>query len=152
LFVFTQHSPSKYIKERTGLKPLKLSVEERKEVLSTRKLKKAQQERFKIVHEQRSIDGVKVVDMERDESIDDITCNLLPMVRDYLTLSDPNEKQKFENEFVYDVYIHDAETGVNAALDEDRVATVLLNHDAIFLNEDGPDSDYDSEDSNGVCN
>jgi hypothetical protein len=116
-------------------------------VISSKKLKKAQQDRFKVVAEQKQSDGIKIVDIERDEPMDEITCNLMPMVREYLTISETERKP---DEFVYDVYVHDLETGVNEALEHDRVGTIQLNQDMVFLTEDGPDSDFDSEDSNGT--
>jgi hypothetical protein len=100
------------------------------------------------VNELRHIEGVKIVEIEREEPNDVISCDLMPMVREYLTISGTSER-KAADEFVYDVYIHHEGESVNDVLEQNRVATLQLNDDVIFLPDEGPDSDFDSNDSNG---
>jgi hypothetical protein len=102
-----------------------------------------------VVNELRHIEGVKIVEIQREEPKDEISCDLMPMVREYLTISG-NPERKPEEEYVYDVYVHHEGESVNDVLEQNRVATLQLNDDVIYLNEEGPDSDFDSNDSNGT--
>eukprot|EP00842_Homolaphlyctis_polyrhiza_P002274 jgi/Hompol1/3047/HPOL_006311-RA len=146
------------------------SAQNRKEVLAASKLAQAKAARYKIFSQNRRtlVDGsVNVVDIHRDEQEEDlhdeITCNLLPMVREYLTVSGqakPETLSKLDQESkeleeVYDLYYHDEGSRVSTALKADRVATLEVNSDefqSMFIDhaEDETDSEHDSDDSNGM--
>ncbi|KAL0088391.1 hypothetical protein J3Q64DRAFT_1725414 [Phycomyces blakesleeanus] len=83
------------------------------------------------------------------EDPDDIMCNFIPMVKEYLTL---NEKPQLseEDEYVYDVYYRDdsnVTTGINAA---NIGSLVWFDEQGEFLNDDTDSElgDHEDEDSN----
>lgn len=86
---------------------------------------------------------MEIVDIERDEGDDEITRNLMPMVRDYLNFTE-------HNDYVYDLYFHDTTKGVSNALEQSRVGTLEMDtSDPLLLDEGPTDSDVgDSDDSN----
>jgi hypothetical protein len=78
--------------------------------------------RFKIVNSNRKYgDGIQLLDVCRDEGEDDdITLNLMPMLREYLHLSE----NKVIDECVWDYYFYDMQVPVSAALDNQVVGTL----------------------------
>ncbi|KAJ1345256.1 hypothetical protein BSLG_000770 [Batrachochytrium salamandrivorans] len=145
------------------------TVGNRKEVLASSKLAEAKAARYRVVEQSRKsfMDGAlnwlltlgKYSDMR-----DDIVCNLLPMVREYLNLSEGSSLPPPAESLtpatpatvaddVYDLYYYDEGGRVGPALESSKVATLgvqggdlwdLLINDPDTSSED----DVDSEDSN----
>ncbi|KAJ3326248.1 hypothetical protein HDV06_000124 [Boothiomyces sp. JEL0866] len=122
-----------------------VSMEKRREILSAKRLKQAQDARFKIIETNRNFDNINLIDVTRDEDygLDEVTLNLMPMVREHLAITEPEK----HNDFVYDLYYHDVSAPVADAL-ETNVGTLGMNEDGEIFLDDTPDSEYDSEDSN----
>jgi hypothetical protein len=138
---------SKYTKPKT----LPQATPETSEVLSSKKLNEAKNERFKIVSENKHrVDDtdMKVVDIQRDEDfgVDQSILELMPMVREHLRLT-----RMEEEEFIYDIYMHDTSQFLSNKLLSQKIGTLEMDFENnSFLNEDESNSDYDSEDSNGI--
>ncbi|KAJ3272972.1 hypothetical protein HDV01_004878 [Terramyces sp. JEL0728] len=81
------------------------SMEKRREILSAKRLKQAQEARFKIIETNRNFENINLIDVTRDEDygLDDVTMNLMPMVREYLAITETEKQQ----DYVYDLYYHD---------------------------------------------
>ncbi|KAJ3315679.1 hypothetical protein HDV04_002093 [Boothiomyces sp. JEL0838] len=138
------HLQNTLTKARESIKQ-PISMEKRKEILSAKRLKQAQEARFKIIETNRNFDNVHLIDVTRDEDygLDEVTLNLMPMVREHLAITEPEK----HNDFVYDLYYHDVSAPVADAL-ETNVGTLGMNEDGEIFLDDAPDSEYDSEDSN----
>ncbi|ORZ02873.1 hypothetical protein BCR43DRAFT_482313 [Syncephalastrum racemosum] len=85
---------------------------------------------------------------EECDDPDDIMCNFIPMVKEYLTL---NEKTPMESdEYVYDVYYRD-DSNANVSVHSTNVASLVWYDDADYMNNNDEDSelgDNEDEDSN----
>ncbi|XJO78188.1 hypothetical protein BDV3_002669 [Batrachochytrium dendrobatidis] len=146
------------------------ALDRRKEVLVSSKLAEAKAARYRIVEQNRKsfMNGtLNVIDIHKDTDDnmrDEIVCNLLPMVREYLNLSEGSEAAKSANiplqadytvqeDDVYDLYYYDEGGRVGTALQFSKVATLgVENGDLLdlFTNDDHSesDTDLDSQDSN----
>ncbi|EGF77885.1 hypothetical protein BATDEDRAFT_32262 [Batrachochytrium dendrobatidis JAM81] len=146
------------------------ALDRRKEVLVSSKLAEAKAARYRIVEQNRKsfMNGtLNVIDIHKDTDDnmrDEIVCNLLPMVREYLNLSEGSEAAKSANiplqadytvqeDDVYDLYYYDEGGRVGTALQSSKVATLgVENGDLLdlFTNDDHSesDTDLDSQDSN----
>ena len=150
-FVSSQNPNDSYHKiyeslQRKPLKPKAKTVVEQKEVLSSRKLKSAQETRFKIASERRMIEmeksGFHLVDIQREEDeMDELTNSMEQMVESYL-------EEKKEHAYVYDYYIPDHSLQLSQALDC-RAGTLDMKEEQEFMDDEAPDSDIgSSSDSN----
>ncbi|KAL5039310.1 hypothetical protein RTP6_006482 [Batrachochytrium dendrobatidis] len=116
------------------------ALDRRKEVLVSSKLAEAKAARYRIVEQNRKsfMNGtLNVIDIHKDTDDnmrDEIVCNLLPMVREYLNLSEGSEAAKSANiplqadytvqeDDVYDLYYYDEGGRVGTALQSSKVAT-----------------------------
>lgn len=103
-------------------------AESRRDVLAASKLAQAKAARYKIVMRNREsvVDGqhLNIVDISKEEDeLDEITSKLMPMVREYLNISECKSDSQEDTE-VYDLYYHDASQRVSLALEAKRVATL----------------------------
>ncbi|KAI9025803.1 hypothetical protein CLU79DRAFT_743155 [Phycomyces nitens] len=81
------------------------------------------------------------------EDPDDIMCNFIPMVKEYLTL---NEKPKDEDEYVYDVYYRD-DSNLTAGINAGNIGSLVwFDEETGYLNDDTDSElgDHEDEDSN----
>jgi Transcription factor Iwr1 len=147
-FISSQETKESYGKVYESLQriPQAKTLDERKRVLSARKLKSAQETRFKIASERRMIEmeksGFNLVDIEREQDdIDDLTNSMEQMVDSYL-------EEKKDQKYVYDYYIPDHSLQLSQALDY-RAGTLDMKEEQKFLDDEVPDSDVgSSSDSN----
>ncbi|KAJ3304538.1 hypothetical protein HDV03_002747 [Kappamyces sp. JEL0829] len=147
-------------KHKTLLKAHRLtpSLDEKRELLSARKL--ARDARFKVANEKRKIamhDDVSftVVELERDEHhhSDDggMQAVLDAMVDTYIDDNkiEPSTTADADQEYVYDFYVYNETVPVSQALQQGMVATLEMEEDVVYLNDEPTESDIGSdEDSN----
>lgn len=106
----------------------KQSSQPEKQVLSSKKLKQAQDARYKIVTDRRLIamqkDGFHLVEVEREEKVDPLTSGLESMALDYIEESGLEKRTEQVHGFVYDWYMHDDRLPISQALNRDRIGTL----------------------------
>jgi hypothetical protein len=129
-------------------------VQDRKELLSSRKLLQAKHARFKVVHDRRNTaehnqEEITIVDLERDqvglesslETDDPVQEVVDAMVNAFIAESN--------DEYVYDYYLYDDQTPVARALEAGLVATCEMEN-VYFLREEVSDSDKGSDDDSNA--
>ncbi|CEG65326.1 hypothetical protein RMATCC62417_02129 [Rhizopus microsporus] len=92
----------------------------------------------------------KLILDEDTEDVDDIMCNFIPMIKEYLTLNDREQKQEDEDDYVYDVYYRDDQEP--NALNVNNVGSLVWFDDTTeYMDDNDTESemgDVGDEDSN----
>ena len=129
-------------------------VQDRKELLSSRKLLQAKNARFKVVHDRRNntAENTIIVDLEREdqvgglESSEETTDDPIQEVVDAMVNAFIEESN---DEYVYDYYLYDDQIPVARALEAGLVATCEMEN-VYFLKDEVSDSDKGSDDDSNA--
>ncbi|CAO3595166.1 unnamed protein product [Absidia cylindrospora] len=105
---------------------------------------------YEAVKDEKHRDEPKLFMDDDEENPDDIMCNFIPMVKEYLTLNDRVEEPE-KDDYVYDVYYCDKSTD-DAVVTGPNVGSLMwFDQETEYLNEDSDSEigDNEDEDSNG---
>ncbi|KAI8088686.1 uncharacterized protein BX664DRAFT_331121 [Halteromyces radiatus] len=107
---------------------------------------------YEAVKDEKREPGPKLFVDDEEENPDDIMCNFIPMVKEYLTLNDRTEEEPEEDDYVYDVYYCDKSTDLTATgiAGPNVGSLVWFDQDTEYLNDDTDSEvgDIEDEDSN----
>ncbi|CEJ03777.1 hypothetical protein RMCBS344292_17754 [Rhizopus microsporus] len=129
-------------------------IEERKEQLMQKQSDVSKKARYRVISQNRAkamenMPPVLILD-EDTEDVDDIMCNFIPMIKEYLTLNDREQKQEDEDDYVYDVYYRDDQEP--NALNVNNVGSLVWFDDTTeYMDDNDTESemgDVGDEDSN----
>ncbi|ORZ22178.1 hypothetical protein BCR42DRAFT_473019 [Absidia repens] len=104
---------------------------------------------YEAVKDEKHRDEPKLFMDDDEENPDDIMCNFIPMVKEYLTLNDRVEEPE-KDDYVYDVYYCDKSTD-DADVTGPNVGSLMwFDQETEYLNEDSDSEigDNEDEDSN----
>ncbi|SAL98196.1 hypothetical protein [Absidia glauca] len=105
---------------------------------------------YEAVKEEKHKEDPRLFIDEDEEDPDDIMCNFIPMVKEYLTLNDRVEEPE-EDDYVYDVYYCDKSTDNDAVIAGPNVGSLMwFDQDTEYMNDDTDSEvgDNEDEDSN----
>ncbi|CAO3613537.1 unnamed protein product [Cunninghamella blakesleeana] len=93
--------------------------------------------------------GPKLIIDEDDDEADELMCNFIPMVKEYLTLNDRIEDHVEDNDYVYDVYYCDTSNTGQTISGTNIGSLVWFDDETEYLNDEseseaGDDGDEDS--------
>ncbi|KAL1935103.1 hypothetical protein VTP01DRAFT_4243 [Rhizomucor pusillus] len=113
---------------------------------------KAAQDLFQMYEAVREDEHQKQPKLFPDEDLaedDDIMCNFIPMVKEYLTLNEKTAEES-EDDYVYDVYYRD-DSNHNLGISSANIGSLVwFDEETQFMNDDSESEpgDYGDEDSN----
>ncbi|CDH53955.1 predicted protein [Lichtheimia corymbifera JMRC:FSU:9682] len=159
------------LKDRIALRVNRIpeTVQERKDRLMQQNMNTIREARYRVVQKNRNSAHMPDMDMfnmyeavredehpkapklfpdEDNADDEDIMCNFIPMVKEYLTLND--RKQEEEDDYVYDVYYQDNSESAGAFKDLTIGSLIWFNEETQYMNDesDSEAADFDDEDSN----